>query len=288
VTVAAVNACGTSTARTLAVRSTTAQPGVITGTASNLCVGGSFTYSIVAVTGASTYSWTAPPGCTITVNTGTSITMNVPSGFTTGTLSVIANNACGTSVARTLALSGIPSTPASITGPVSVCASATGLVYSTPVVAGVTIYTWTVPTGAVVTAGASTSSITVTWGTVAGSVTVKAGNACGTNATAKSLAVARAAGCRGAVDGENEEPEVMSLYPNPASQTATLSFGSAKESDYQVRVINALGQSVYSAEGKAIEGANTLELNLEKLSSGLYIVQLVQDGSRQQVSLIKR
>jgi hypothetical protein len=155
-------------------------------------------------------------------------------------------------------------------------------------VAGVTTYTWTVPTGAVITAGASTSSITLTWGTVAGSVTVKAGNACGTNATTKSLAVARAAGCREAVDGENEKPEVMSLYPNPASLTATLSFGSAKESDYQVRVINALGQSVYSAEGKAIEGANTLELNLEKLSSGLYIVQLVQDGSRQQVNLIKK
>jgi hypothetical protein len=288
VTVAAGNSCGTSAARTLAVRSTTAQPGVITGTSSNLCTGGSFTYSIVAVTGATTYSWTAPTGCTITANTGTSITMTVPSGFTTGNLSVIANNACGTSVARTLALSGIPSTPASITGPVSVCASATGLVYSTPVVAGVTTYTWTVPTGAVITAGASTSSITVTWGTVAGSVTVKAGNACGTNATAKSQAVARAAGCRSAVDGENEKPEVMSLYPNPASQMATLNFSSAKEGDYQIRVINALGQSVYSAEGKASEGANTIELNLENLSSGLYIVQLVQDGQRQQVNMIKR
>ena len=42
------------------------------------------------------------------------------------------------------------------------------------------------------------------------------------------------------------------------------------------------------SEGKAIEGANTIELNLEKLSSGMYIVQLVKDGSRQQVSLIKQ
>jgi hypothetical protein len=123
---------------------------------------------------------------------------------------------------------------------------------------------------------------------VAGSVTVKAGNACGTNATARSLAVARTAGCRGAVDGENEEPEALSLYPNPASQMATLNFSSAKEADYQIRVINALGQSVYSSEGKASEGANNIELNLEKLSSGLYIVQLVQDGQRQQVNMIKR
>ena len=283
--VTAGNACGTSTARTLAVSAATAQPGVITGTASNLCTGGSFTYSIVAVTGATTYSWTAPAGCTITANTGTSITMTVPAGFTTGTLSVIANNACGASTARTLALIGVPPTPASITGPVSVCASATGLVYSTPVVAGVTTYTWTVPTGAVITAGAGTSSITVTWGTVAGNVTVKAGNACGTNATARSLAVARTAGCREAVE---EVVETMSLYPNPASQMATLNFSSAKEGDYQIRVINALGQSVYSSEGKASEGTNAVEMNLEKLSSGLYIVQLVQDGSKQQVNLIKK
>jgi hypothetical protein len=120
---------------------------------------------------------------------------------------------------------------------------------------------------------------------VAGSVTVKAGNVCGTNATAKSLAVARAAGCREAVE---EVAETMSLYPNPASQMATLSFGSAKESGYQIRVINALGQSVFSSEGKATEGANTIDLNLEKLSSGLYIVQLVKEGSMNQVNLIKR
>ncbi len=45
---------------------------------------------------------------------------------------------------------------------------------------------------------------------------------------------------------------------------------------------------VYSSEGNASAGINTIELNLEKLSSGLYIVQLVQDGNRQQLNMIKR
>jgi hypothetical protein len=53
-------------------------------------------------------------------------------------------------------------------------------------------------------------------------------------------------------------------------------------------VINALGQSVYSTEGKATEGANNIELNLETLKPGLHIVQLVKEGSRQQVSLVKK
>jgi hypothetical protein len=212
--------------------------------------------------------------------------MTVPAGFVSGTLSVQAVNTCGNSTARTLALSGIPSAATTLTGPTPVCASATGLVYSTPLVAGVTNYTWTVPTGASISSGQTTNSITVNWGTVAGSVTVKAGNACGTNATAKSLAVTLVA-CRNAVE-EMVAPDQMSLYPNPASQVATLKFSSATESAYSLRVINSLGQSVYSSEGQASEGNNAIELNLEKLSSGLYIVQMVKEGSRQQVSLIKQ
>jgi hypothetical protein len=271
------------------VGSAIAQPGVIAGTSTNLCSGGSFTYTIAAVTGATGYFWNVPAGWTITGNTGTSITVSIPStGFTTATLSVSAQNACGYGTARSLTLSALPSTPASVSGPISVCPSAKDLTYSTPAVNGVS-YTWTVPTGATITVGQGTSSITANWGTVAGSVTVKAGNACGTNSTAKALAVTLSVSCREAVEEIAETlTETISLYPNPAVNSATLSFRTARESDYQVRVINALGQSVYSSEGKATEGANTIDLNLEKLSSGLYIVQLVQGGSKQQLSLIKR
>jgi hypothetical protein len=81
---------------------------------------------------------------------------------------------------------------------------------------------------------------------------------------------------------------ILELYPNPAAESATFNFSSQNESAYGLKIINAMGQSVYSTEGKATEGANTLELNLENLSKGLYIVQLVQDGSRQQVNLIKK
>jgi hypothetical protein len=49
-------------------------------------------------------------------------------------------------------------------------------------VAGVT-NTWTVPTGATITAGQNTASMTCTWGTAAGSVTVRGVNACGQSAT---------------------------------------------------------------------------------------------------------
>ena len=80
----------------------------------------------------------------------------------------------------------------------------------------------------------------------------------------------------------------LSLHPNPASKVATLNFSSSKGSAYSLRVINSIGQSVYSTDGMAAEGTNTIKLNLEKLSSGLYIVQLVQDGRIQQLNMIKR
>ncbi|MFN5370558.1 MAG: M4 family metallopeptidase, partial [Bacteroidia bacterium] len=93
ISVAAVSACGSSSNRTVTVRSVPAQPGTISGPSTNLCGGGTFTYSVAAVTGATSYSWTVPANCTIAANNGNSITLSVPANFTSGTLSVTASNA---------------------------------------------------------------------------------------------------------------------------------------------------------------------------------------------------
>lgn len=74
-------------------------------------------------------------------------------------------------------------TPAAITGTAAQCPGLTGQTYSVPTVAGATSYTWTVPTGWTVTAGAGTNSITVTTGTAGqnGNISVTASSACGTS-----------------------------------------------------------------------------------------------------------
>jgi hypothetical protein len=87
---------------------------------------------------------------------------------------------------------------------------------------------------------------------------------------------------------ELELAGILELYPNPASESATFSFSSQNASPYDLKIVNALGQIVYSTEGLATEGANNIELNLEYLSKGLYIVHLLQDGYKQQVSLVKK
>ncbi len=66
--------------------------------------------------------------------------------------------------------------PGPVTVPPYVCAGATGLVFSIPAVPGATTYTWTVPSGSVITGGQGTNAITVTAGSSGGDVCVVVSN----------------------------------------------------------------------------------------------------------------
>ncbi|WP_264565881.1 fibronectin type III domain-containing protein [Flavobacterium sp. N3904] len=116
-------------------------------------------------------------------------------GLTAGVtyyIRVRAVNGCGTSsnsvTATFSTLSATPATPGTVSGTAAQCPSLTGQVYSIVAVANATTYSWTVPTGWTITAGAGTTSITVSTGTTGGNISVTAGNSCGTSAV-KTLAV---------------------------------------------------------------------------------------------------
>jgi hypothetical protein len=193
ITVTAGNACGTSAAATKPVTvspATPATPGTITGTATQCPALTGQTYSITAVPNATTYTWTVPVGWTITAGAGTnSITVTTGATGQNGNITVTAGNSCGTSSAATSAVTvgnGTPATPGTITGTATQCPALTGQTYSITAVPNATTYTWTVPVGWSITAGAGTNSITVTSGGAGqnGNITVTAGNACGTSAVA--------------------------------------------------------------------------------------------------------
>ena len=189
ISVTAGNSCGTSSASTLAVTviSAPATPGTITGTTSQCASLAGQVYSIASVTGATTYTWTVPTGWAITSGAGsTSITVTTGSPGQNGNIGVTAGNGCGNSSQRTLAVTinpGAPATPGSITGTATQCANQSGQIYSIGSVANASTYTWTVPTGWNITAGAGTTSITVTTGSAGqnGNISVTAGNGCGTS-----------------------------------------------------------------------------------------------------------
>ena len=130
----------------------------------------------------------------ITAGAGTtSITVTSGTAGQNGSITVTAGNSCGTSTASSLAVTvnpGTPAHPGAITGTTPQCPGLTGQTYSISAVTNATTYTWTVPTGWSITAGAGTTSITVTTGAAGqnGNITVTAGNSCGTSA-ASTLAV---------------------------------------------------------------------------------------------------
>lgn len=79
-------------------------------------------------------------------------------------------------------LVGNPNAAGTITGLRSICKPAVGVTYSVASITGATSYTWSVPTGASITAGGSTNSITVSFANnaVSGTISVAGVNSCGT------------------------------------------------------------------------------------------------------------
>ena len=81
-----------------------------------------------------------------------------------------------------------PAPAGAISGPLAVCASSAGSVYTVGAITNATSYLWTLPAGAVITAGSGTNTITVTFGSASGNITVAGNGSCGSGASS-SLAV---------------------------------------------------------------------------------------------------
>jgi hypothetical protein len=275
--VRAASSCGQSVARTLGLSKAPAAVSAMTGQNTNLCGGGQFTYSVTAVSGL-TYNWTIPAGCTIVTNIGNSIVLNVPSTFTSGTLSVQAVNACGASATRSITLNRLPAAPASITGAASVCPDQVGVAFTTPAVSGVT-QLWTVPAGAVITAGQGTTGMTSTWGSTAGNVTLRSVNACG-----QSVAITKAVTLLTCVPEAPANPfearmAEINVYPNPNQGAFTISVTKAG----YYRLMNSTGQLIREIQ---LNDLNNYTFEVSGLSTGFYFVQGVSGSEYVQQKVV--
>ncbi len=169
------------------VASVPAQPGSIMGNNAP-CQGSSQTYSINAVSGATSYNWVVPVGWTIISGQGTT-SINVTTNGTAGDVCVSAENICGNGNNSCLSITPttIPLQPGVISGNDPACESSVES-YSISAVGGAASYTWTVPAGWTIDSGQGTTSITVTTGINGGNVCVTADNICG-NSSASCLNV---------------------------------------------------------------------------------------------------
>ena len=192
--VTATNSCGTSDPRTLAiaVNPLPTQPGAFTTSTATVCQGATGVVYTVPNDPSVTYNWTySGSGATITGSTN-SVTINYSNTATSGTLSVTASNSCGTSAARTLAITvnPLPAAAGTITGTATVCQGTAGVSYSVPAIANASSYEW-VYTGTGATINGNTNSITIDFGTTAtsGNLTVRGVNGCGNGTTSANYAI---------------------------------------------------------------------------------------------------
>lgn len=277
------NNCGSTLSNpiTVTVNTVTNSPGVISGQTSGVC-SSTKTFSIASVSGATGYSWNAPSGSTLVSGQGTtSVSISFSSSFGAGNISVMAVNQCGNSLPRTLAVSGAPSQPAVISGPVSVCHNQNNVVYSIAAVQGATSYTWTVPPGANIKTGQGTTSIKIRFGNTAGNITVRANNSCGTSAI-RSLAVSMP--CREVEDLSSGEIEI-SIYPNPSTSNFTLKISSTENSDITFSIRDLEGRQVKNF--KLLQQEDLIEFG-EDLQPGIYLAEISTASTRKMIRIAKQ
>jgi hypothetical protein len=177
-----------------------------------------------------------------------------------------------------LNVSGAPATPASITVPFAPCNGGPGQ-FQTAAVFGATSYTWTVPAnGTSIDAGQGTTLIDVTWGTGNGNVTVKANNACGSSGIRTLYYVP---GCRLAEE-EAANISTLTVYPNPAHTQATIAFRAVEEGSYNITMTDVTGRTVRNITTTAQAGVHQMDVNLEDLAKGMYMIQL-RSGSGMEI-----
>ena len=242
-------------------------------------------YSIASVTGATSYTWTVPSGATISGSaTGSSISVNFNSSVTTGTITVKANNACTSSAISSLAISGPPAQPGTISGNTSVCKSNTSVTYTIASVTGATSYSWTISGGATFVSPTNpttkTAKVKFTTATSTTAVlTVKANNACGSSVT-RTLTINVNLGCR-VIENDNEVTleEVFATYPNPVSDKVTIEFSSSETQEYKIQMVDMYGKLVLEKTIVATSELSKEPVSVQTLSDGVYFVRLLNKGA---------
>ncbi len=194
-TVRGVSSCGSGTVSAnypITINSLPAAAGTITGTPS-VCQGqNTVAYSVAAIAGATSYTWTYTGTGFTPSGTTASITANFSAGATSGILTVRGTNSCGNGTASAsypiTVTTGIGAA-GTITGTSTVCFSGSGS-YSVPVITGATSYLWSY-TGTGFTPSGNTSSITGNFSASAtsGILTVRGTNACGTGTISPNFSV---------------------------------------------------------------------------------------------------
>ena len=82
--------------------------------------------------------------------------------------------------------------------------------------------------------------------------------------------------------------ESMAIFPNPAKNSANVLINSICNKPYTLTVANTMGQIIHTQNGQLGFGENSIELNINSLASGIYLINIKTDNtSRTQKLIVK-
>jgi hypothetical protein len=264
-----VNACGNGLARAIYPKlESIATVPVFTQSVTSVCnirgTATTATYSILPISGCSSYQWTLPSNTTLISGQGTtSIQVSFGSSFTNGSISVIGISSCGNSPSSAVGI--VLLAKPTIVGSTTLC-SGSQSTYTTPVVPGAIRYRFNLPAGlTLVSQNANSAVIRNTGSFISGNIGVQVQTTlCGWSQPG-TLSLNTSA-CRSSVDEFS-----LSMYPNPTSGDLQLQFGV---------VMKNVQVSVYGSDGRLMKrevfgGVASQNLNYSTLAEGLYHVEVL-------------
>jgi len=82
--------------------------------------------------------------------------------------------------------------------------------------------------------------------------------------------------------------KTLTVFPNPAKRFATLQFFSGRQQKYTIRLTDYSGKTILQQTGIANIGSNMIQLYVNNLSNGMYVVNLINGvNERQNIKLVK-
>jgi large repetitive protein len=255
ITVYGNNACGNgvvSAPFAVTVNPLPNDAGTITGT-SSVCLGTTgVAYSVAAITNADGYSWTVPTGANISGGNNTNaITVDFPTGATSGNIKVLGTNSCGNgnaSPSLAVTVNPIPAAPVvTNTGTTVHSSAATGnqWYFEGTMISGATGQTYVATQN-----GLYWSIVTL--------------NGC-SSPESNHLQIYTTG-----VDSHSSS--TINLYPVPNDGRFNVSFTTSSSESYSIKVINNLGVKIYEESKVEVNGSLNKVIDLRPVPNGVYTV----------------
>lgn len=235
-----------------------------------ICTGDTVIFTNLSSPSATSFNWTfeggTPPAST---EMNPSVIYDSPGDFD---VTLVASDGTQTDTEVKPEYIHVSASPApEINGTEDVCQGET-YAYETQAVTGDT-YAWEV-TGGEIVSGSGTSKISVEWNALgAGSVYVVETTAAGCSA-ASDFPVTIVI-CTG---NSEQQPEEISIYPNPAGDYLSLSFRAGETEQVHLKLFDLLGKEIWSGEPSGGEGS--LRIDMTRFRPGLYLLMLQTQDTR--------